>query len=115
MGKLKLESCPIQGLYIIEPTVFSDSRGYFVETYNRRDMEELGITLDFVQDSQSMSHKGTLRGLHYQKQHPQAKIIRVIRGRIYDVAVDLRSGSSSFARGHSWRAADSSGREKWSG
>lgn len=94
MGKLKLESCPIQGLYIIEPTVFSDSRGYFVETYNRRDMEELGITLDFVQDSQSMSHKGTLRGLHYQKQHPQAKIIRVIRGRIYDVAVDLRSGSS---------------------
>ena len=98
MGKLKLESCPIQGLYIIEPTVFSDSRGYFVETYNRRDMEELGITLDFVQDSQSMSHKGTLRGLHYQKQHPQAKIIRVIRGRIYDVAVDLRSGSSSFGR-----------------
>ena len=98
MGKLKLESCPIQGLYIIEPTVFSDSRGYFVETYNRRDMEELGITLDFVQDSQSMSHKGTLRGLHYQKQHPQAKIIRVIRGRIYDVAVDLRSGSSSFGK-----------------
>lgn len=98
MGKLKLESCPIQGLYIIEPTVFSDSRGYFVETYNKRDMEELGITLDFVQDSQSMSHKGTLRGLHYQKQHPQAKIIRVIRGRIYDVAVDLRSGSSSFGK-----------------
>ena len=98
MDKLKLESCPIQGLYIIEPTVFSDSRGYFVETYNRRDMEELGITLDFVQDSQSMSHKGTLRGLHYQKQHPQAKIIRVIRGRIYDVAVDLRSGSSSFGK-----------------
>ena len=98
MGKLKLESCPIQGLYIIEPTVFSDSRGYFVETYNRRDMEELGITLNFVQDSQSMSHKGTLRGLHYQKQHPQAKIIRVIRGRIYDVAVDLRSGSSSFGK-----------------
>lgn len=98
MGKLKLEKTPIDGLYIIEPTVFGDSRGYFVETYNRRDMEELGLDLDFVQDSQSMSYKGTLRGLHFQKQHPQAKIVRVIRGTVYDVAVDLRSNSKTFGQ-----------------
>ena len=98
MGKLKLEKTPIDGLYIIEPTVFGDSRGYFVETYNRRDMEELGLDLDFVQDSQSMSYKGTLRGLHFQKQHPQAKIVRVIRGTVYDVAVALRSNSKTFGQ-----------------
>lgn len=98
MGKLKLEKTPIDGLYIIEPTVFGDSRGYFMETYNRRDMEELGLDLDFVQDSQSMSYKGTLRGLHFQKQHPQAKIVRVIRGTVYDVAVDLRSNSKTFGQ-----------------
>lgn len=98
MGKLKLENTAIDGLYIIEPTVFGDSRGYFVETYNQRDMEELGLNLRFVQDSQSMSYKGTLRGLHFQKMHPQAKIVRVIRGAVFDVAVDLRSGSKTFGQ-----------------
>ena len=96
MGKIKVSETPMAGLYIIEPTVFGDSRGYFVETYNQRDMEEAGFPMDFVQDSQSMSVKGVLRGLHFQKQHPQAKIVRVIRGSVYDVAVDLRSGSETY-------------------
>lgn len=98
MGKIKVSETPMEGLYIIEPTVFGDSRGYFVETYNQRDMEEAGFPMDFVQDSQSMSVKGVLRGLHFQKQHPQAKIVRVIQGAVYDVAVDLRSGSASFGQ-----------------
>ena len=80
MGQIKVSKCPIKGLYIIEPTVHGDERGYFMETYNQRDMAEAGLNQVFVQDNQSMSVRGVLRGLHYQKEHPQAKLIRVCRG-----------------------------------
>jgi len=98
MGQIKVTKCPIEGLYIIEPTVHGDSRGYFVETYNQRDMEEAGLNMVFVQDNQSMSVKGVLRGLHFQKQYPQGKLVRVINGRVFDVAVDLRSGSPTYGK-----------------
>ena len=98
MGQIKVTPCPIQGLYVIEPTVHGDDRGYFVETYNQRDMQEAGLDLVFVQDNQSMSRKGVLRGLHFQKQFPQGKLVRVIRGRVFDVAVDLRSGSETYGQ-----------------
>ncbi len=98
MGQIKVTKCPIKGLYIIEPTVHGDSRGYFVETYNQKDMLENGLDMVFVQDNQSMSTKGVLRGLHFQKQFPQGKLVRVIRGRVYDVAVDLRAGSETYGK-----------------
>ncbi|MBP1561959.1 MAG: dTDP-4-dehydrorhamnose 3,5-epimerase [Oscillospiraceae bacterium] len=98
MGQIKVTACPIEGLYIIEPAVHGDSRGYFMETYNQRDMEEAGLNMKFVQDNQSMSVKGVLRGLHFQKQYPQGKLVRVIKGRVFDVAVDLRSGSKTCGK-----------------
>ena len=98
MGQIKVTKAPIEGLYIIEPTVHGDARGYFVETYNQRDMHEAGLDMVFVQDNQSMSTKGVLRGLHFQKEFPQGKLVRVIRGRVFDVAVDLRSGSATFGK-----------------
>ena len=98
MGQIKVTKCPIEGLYIIEPTVHGDSRGYFVETYNQRDMQEQGLNMVFVQDNQSMSVKGVLRGLHFQKQYPQGKLVRVISGRVFDVAVDLRAGSATYGK-----------------
>ncbi len=98
MGQIQVTPCPIQGLYVIEPTVHGDSRGYFMETYSQRDMEQAGLTMQFVQDNQSMSVKGVLRGLHFQKEHPQGKLVRVIRGRVFDVAVDLRSGSATYGQ-----------------
>lgn len=98
MGQIKVTKCPIEGLFIIEPTVHGDSRGYFVETYNQRDMQENGLNMVFVQDNQSMSVKGVLRGLHFQKQYPQGKLVRVISGRVFDVAVDLRAGSSTYGK-----------------
>ena len=98
MGQIKVTKCPIEGLYIIEPAVHGDNRGYFMETYNRRDMEEAGLNLNFVQDNQSMSVKGVLRGLHFQKQYPQGKLVRAIKGRVFDVAVDLRTGSETYGK-----------------
>ena len=98
MGQIKVTPCPIEGLYIIEPTVHGDNRGYFMETYSQRDMVEAGLDLKFVQDNQSMSVKGVLRGLHFQKQYPQGKLVRVIRGRVFDVAVDLRAGSATYGK-----------------
>ena len=98
MGQIKVEKAPIEGLYIIQPTVHGDSRGYFTETYNQRDMQEAGLDMTFVQDNQSMSVKGVLRGLHYQKQFPQGKLVRVIKGRVFDVAVDLRAGSKTYRK-----------------
>ena len=98
MGQIKVTKCPIEGLYIIEPTVHGDNRGYFVETYNQRDMQENGLNMVFVQDNQSMSVKGVLRGLHFQKQYPQGKLVRVISGRVFDVAVDLRAGSATYGK-----------------
>ena len=98
MGQITITRPFIDGLYVIEPTVHYDERGYFVETYNKRDMEEAGIDASFVQDNQSMSTKGVLRGLHFQKAHPQGKLVRVIRGEVFDVAVDIRGGSSTFGK-----------------
>ncbi|MBR5230921.1 MAG: dTDP-4-dehydrorhamnose 3,5-epimerase [Clostridia bacterium] len=98
MGKIKVTKCPIEGLYVIEPTVFGDERGYFMETWNDRDMRENGLDMVFVQDNQSKSRKGVLRGLHFQKQHPQGKLVRVISGCVFDVAVDLRSASPTFGQ-----------------
>ena len=98
MGKILVTPCPIEGLYIIEPAVYGDSRGYFSETYNQKDMNEAGLTMKFVQDNQSGSAKGVLRGLHFQKQHPQGKLVRVIRGSVFDVAVDLRKGSKTYGQ-----------------
>ncbi len=98
MGKITVTKCPIEGLYIIEPTVHGDNRGYFVETYNKRDMEEQGLNMNFVQDNQSMSVKGVLRGLHFQKEFPQGKLVRAIKGRVFDVAVDLRAGSETYGQ-----------------
>lgn len=100
MGKIKVTKCSIEGLYVIEPTVFGDERGYFVETYNKKDMIEAGLDMEFVQDNQSMSKKGVLRGLHYQKNHPQGKLVRVISGEVFDVAVDLRKNSKTYGKWH---------------
>ena len=98
MGKIKVTNCEIEGLYIIEPAVFPDERGYFMETYNQKDFEEAGLGMTFVQDNQSMSVKGVLRGLHFQKQYPQGKLVRVVRGKVFDVAVDLRKDSQTYGK-----------------
>ena len=98
MGQIKVTKAPIEGLYIVEPTVHGDNRGYFMETYNQRDMEEAGLNMRFVQDNQSMSVKGVLRGLHFQKQYPQGKLVRVIKGKVFDVAVDLRKDSATYGK-----------------
>ena len=98
MGKITVETCDIEGLKIITPTVFGDERGYFMETYNYNDYKAAGIDMEFVQDNQSMSVKGVLRGLHYQKQYPQGKLVRAVRGTVFDVAVDLRTGSETYGK-----------------
>ena len=98
MGKIKVTTCEIEGLYVIEPTVFKDERGYFMETYNQNDFKEAGLNMTFVQDNQSMSVKGVLRGLHFQKQYPQGKLVRAVRGTVFDVAVDLRSDSKTYGK-----------------
>lgn len=98
MGKINITLCEIEGLKIIEPSVFGDERGYFMETYNYNDYKAAGIEMIFVQDNQSMSTKGVLRGLHFQINHPQDKIVRVVSGEVFDVAVDLRKGSSTFGK-----------------
>ena len=100
MGKIKVTGCEIEGLYVIEPEVRGDERGYFMETYNYNDMKEQGLDMVFVQDNQSKSRRGVLRGLHFQIEHPQGKLVRVIRGRVFDVAVDLRPGSATYGKWH---------------
>ena len=90
----------IEGLCLITPAVHGDSRGYFIETYNQNDMHEAGLDYNFVQHNQSMSTKGVLRGLHFQKQFPQTKLVRVIKGEVFDVAVDLRAGSNTYGKWH---------------
>lgn len=96
MGQIKVTKCPIEGLCVIEPTVHGDARGYFMETYNQKDMEEAGLNMVFVQDNQSCSTKGVLRGLHFQKKYPQGKLVRVVKGSVFDVAVDLRANSKTY-------------------
>ena len=100
MGQITVEKnvAGIEGLCVITPAVHGDSRGYFMETYSQRDMEEAGIHINFVQDNQSMSTKGVLRGLHFQKNFPQTKLVRVIKGSVFDVAVDLRKDSATFGK-----------------
>ena len=98
MGKITVETCHIEGLKVITPTVFGDARGYFMETYNFNDFKEAGIPLEFVQDNQSSSSKGVLRGLHFQINYPQDKLVRVVRGTVWDVAVDIREGSPTFGQ-----------------
>lgn len=102
MGQITVEKNidGINGLCVITPAVHGDSRGYFMETYSQRDMEEAGIDTVFVQDNQSMSTKGVLRGLHFQKQYPQTKLVRVIKGSVFDVAVDLRADSPTYGKYH---------------
>jgi len=96
MNNFTVKNTPIKDLVIIETKVFGDSRGFFMETYNQASFEELGLTMNFVQDNHSKSKKGFLRGLHFQTKHTQGKLVRVIKGRVYDVAVDLRKGSETF-------------------
>ena len=98
MGKITVETCNIEGLKVITPKVFGDERGYFMETYNFNDFKEAGIDQVFVQDNQSSSTKGVLCGLHYQIEHPQDKLVRVVRGEVFDVAVDLRKGSATYGQ-----------------
>ena len=100
MGQITVEHnvAGIEGLCVITPAVHGDARGYFYESYNANDMKENGIDITFVQDNQSMSTKGVLRGLHFQKQFPQTKLVRVIKGSVFDVAVDLRSGSDTYGK-----------------
>ena len=100
MGQIKVRETGIEGMKVIEPAKHGDSRGYFMETYNYNDMKEAGLDMVFVQDNQSMSTKGVLRGLHFQKQYPQGKLVRVIRGEVFDVGVDLRPGSATFGKWH---------------
>lgn len=100
MGQITVEHnvAGIEGLCVITPAVHGDSRGYFYESYNANDMKENGIDITFVQDNQSMSAKGVLRGLHFQKQFPQTKLVRVIKGSVFDVAVDLRSERETYGK-----------------
>jgi dTDP-4-dehydrorhamnose 3,5-epimerase len=101
--------CPIEGLYEIQPKVFGDSRGYFFEAWSERDFAAAGLNLKFVQDNQSRSTKGVLRGLHFQKTHPQGKLVRAISGEVFDVAVDIRPGSPGRGK---WHAVTLSGEKQ---
>ena len=92
------KKCPIEGLYEIQPRIFGDDRGYFLETYSEKDFFEAGLKMKFVQDNQSKSSKYVLRGLHFQTKHPQGKLVRALEGKVYDVAVDLRNGSPTFGK-----------------
>jgi len=112
MGKFKKRETALQGVYILEPTVFEDERGFFMESYNKRDFEEIGLFFDFVQDNHSLSVKaGVLRGLHFQLEpKAQTKVVRCIRGAIYDVVVDLRKGSPTFGK---WISVILTEHNKW--
>jgi len=103
MGKFTFTQTPIEGVVVVEPAALGDSRGYFMETYNRQDFVTAGIDSVFVQDNQSLSRKGILRGLHAQKNHPQAKLVRVLSGAVFDVCVDVRPGSATFG---AWYGAE---------
>ncbi len=98
MGQIVVETCEIEGLKVITPTVHGDARGYFCETYHYEDYKAAGIPDIFVQDNQSASRRGVLRGLHFQIEHPQAKLVRALRGEVFDVAVDIRKGSATYGK-----------------
>lgn len=96
MGNFTRFDTSIKDLYVIEPTIYNDSRGFFLESYSKNHFEKIGIDVEFVQDNHSKSAKNVLRGIHIQRQYPQGKLVRVIKGSVYDVAVDLRSESETF-------------------
>ncbi|WP_234123145.1 dTDP-4-dehydrorhamnose 3,5-epimerase [Clostridium hydrogenum] len=98
MSKFNFNKTSIPGVYIISPSLFGDNRGYFMETYNYNEFKEAGLDMIFVQDNQSKSKKGVLRGLHFQKEHMQGKLVRVIKGEVFDVAVDLRKNSETYGK-----------------
>jgi dTDP-4-dehydrorhamnose 3,5-epimerase len=98
MGNFNFNKTKIDGVYIIEPRVFGDNRGYFMETYNKEQFDDAGLNMTFVQDNESKSSKGVLRGLHFQKKHSQGKLVRVTKGEVFDVAVDLRTGSPTYGK-----------------
>lgn len=98
MGKFKFIDTGIEGMFLVEPTVFEDNRGFFMETFNERDFKDAGYDLKFVQDNQSKSTKGVLRGLHFQIKYPQGKLVRVTKGKVFDVGVDLRSDSETYGK-----------------
>lgn len=101
MGNFSFEQCGgIEGLYLVKPKVYGDSRGYFMETYHYEEFRKAGLDMVFVQDNQSKSTKGVLRGLHYQKEHTQGKLVRVLSGKVFDVVVDIRRGSKTYGRWH---------------
>jgi dTDP-4-dehydrorhamnose 3,5-epimerase len=111
---MTVEPTPIAGLVVVVPKVFGDDRGFFFESFNRRDLEAaLGRPLDFVQDNHSRSRRGVLRGLHYQRPSPQGKLVRAVRGEIFDVAVDLRRGSPTLGRWHAERLSAENKRQLW--
>lgn len=98
MGKFKFTETGIEGMFVVEPTVFEDDRGYFMETFQENDFKDAGHDLTFVQDNQSKSLKGVLRGLHLQMNYPQGKLVRVIKGEVFDVGVDLRANSPTYGK-----------------
>lgn len=98
MASIKVNKTAIKGLVVIEPSVFGDARGYFMESYNKEEFHKAGLTMDFVQDNESKSSKGVLRGLHFQTKFSQGKLVRVTQGQVYDVAVDLRAGSATYGK-----------------
>ena len=98
MGQIEVQNCEIEGVKLITPQVFNDQRGYFMETYQYEQFKAAGIDTVFVQDNQSASSKGVLRGLHFQIEHPQDKLVRVIKGEVFDVAVDMRKGSATYGK-----------------
>ena len=98
MGKFNFIKTGIDGMFVVEPTVFEDNRGYFMETFHEKDFQDAGYNLKFVQDNQSKSTKGVLRGLHLQVNHPQGKLVRVIKGKVFDVGVDLRANSPTYGK-----------------
>ena len=111
---MTVEPTPIAGLVVVVPKVFGDDRGFFFESFNRRDLEAaLSRSLDFVQDNHSRSRRGVLRGLHYQQPSPQGKLVRAVRGEIFDVAVDLRRGSPTVGRWHAERLTAGNKRQLW--
>ncbi len=98
MGNFKFTETGIEGMFVVEPAVFEDNRGYFMETYHEKDFRDAGYDLTFVQDNQSKSSKGVLRGLHLQLNYPQGKLVRVIKGEVFDVGVDLRANSKTYGK-----------------
>lgn len=111
MRNIRAIGTPIEGLYVIETTIYKDEQGFFFETYNKRNMAELGLEMHFVQENQSMSRKGVLRGLHVQKHFPQGKLVRVVQGIIFDVAVDTREESASYGNWYGIELSDSNYRQ----